>query len=59
MKTLEGKHQVIRNIVPAEGKTRKKRRTNHNYKKVENEMHSYWKNKLLGNFHGESRMGVV
>lgn len=40
MKTLEGKHQVIRNIQPAEGKARKKGRTNHNYKQVENEMHS-------------------
>lgn len=35
MKTLEGKHQVIRNIVPAEGKARKKRRTNHSYKEIE------------------------
>lgn len=59
MKTLKGKHQVIRNAVPAEGKARKKRRTNHNYKEVENEMHSYWKNKLLGSFNEERRMGVA
>lgn len=40
MKTLEGKHQVIGNIVPAESKAGKTWRTNHNYMQVENEKHS-------------------
>lgn len=46
MKTLEGKKEkrkkkyLIRNIVPALKARLGKRRTNHNHKHVQNEMHS-------------------